>query len=507
MAMIWMSTNTTLEDMWSHQPNAPKWKWICPVDMNVSHTGYLSDPNQEFSFTLPSTYSREYQPILLFYCDIHGTKHVMGVLPYTSARSPLKLSDLWRTTEIRVQDYVNLGASSDTWFYLPITVPTDGAISISDIRKRLGVLHSLVEMSEIEQWNALTELHITTWDLSTNEGREMDRRSYYACMYACSFMPHLWPIWEQGERALLEWRVRTLFCREHHFIKCLKQNNLLTSMKMSTDPGEGEKALWRQRWPGPLPTLFFSVPWKEVSEIASQPTYSLTNGEIVISYREFPIWAWTKMHRLAYDIQHTMINTRLPQNIVLQMQTVLDGFKPKKMQISPIATSDLDSHLPPCQAVHIWRAQQLGKHPKHTARVDIALFRLSMGQSVQETEHALVNLYLQDAEFLAKNYPSGFNIQALYKECNDSLFVKRLSDKMKVSATGAYGCDKLIERGACPMKPLNRDLVKWMGVDDIEDKGYPQQRCCAVYAAKRERVIIRHPCQYAKLSIKYEEKK
>lgn len=355
------------------------------------------------------------------------------------------------------------------------------------------------------------------FELTTDIGRGRESASYWANAWACAHKPVTWARWAHFEQLLTRFRVERYFCSEKHFALFIQTNNLVpvTTIDVDSgihtdeyeediayyleDPGDRERELYRLRWPdGKLPTIWLSVPVAQVGKrIAENPLYDIDGGRVIITYRDFADWVWSRQeiaaNRLIKEIYArqrvfgknrktadqsnlgTLLNDtmseieRVTQEEVdaendarkkrrAQTERTMVSKDGKIMIVDPGKTPAISSfdtgkvadllelarvRMPPCMGRHIWRAVVHGIHPKHEARVSLVKFLLEADYSIEEIERVMYLLYESDKKYVQQCYPhTGWNADTFKKEYGGQ--VKQLHTSVMVDKRiGAYGCASL----------------------------------------------------------------
>lgn len=569
-----------IREWWTADSGALHWGLVeCVNGMIPDHADHMDpDTNLYMDEARLASYNDQDHPCMLFYIVKDGMVMVLGALTFPAVsimvrhHGVLTVGHLMQTKELDVSGFVNLGTRSpnECWWRLPLVPPgadCDMEVHSTAIGTRLDFLFELWALTKgtsPEQIDAcLLAMHEgcgqqtpALFDLTTDEGRNHEWAVYWATMMVCSFDTRMWPIWEHGEHMLMEWRVRVYFCREHHFLKCLVNNKLLGRFGggSNTPPDKREEMLYRRRNPGgALPGLWLNVPMKDIPSLIGNPAYDVDKGHMIITYREFGLWAWSKILRLARDVMkhhnanredfsrsvldkdfrsamvfqdHTARITRAMTSMEEADRERRQGARkrtigPDGTVVEGTAIGSIEqlritaaAHFPLCMARHVWAADIKSSRPRNLSRVSFVSFLLGAGYTSSEVQDAVFVLYQQDTGYSGQ-FPHGWTRDAFYKVYGKE--IPQMQERIQQERTGPFGCTKLLEAGAtskshgCPYaKPGGeaRAILGWMGTpaQDIEDimkpTKLPQEMCCLAYRRTREpAIVVRHPNQFAEKSM------
>lgn len=443
----------------------------------------------------------------------------------------ITLETLARRKDIDVTPYIsNQGVPKHktTWFIMPNlakNMKDHGANGQSTMDQVLYRLELMIAFWKHQNNSAfvngdmqeiLLALHRTYFDLSTQEGRELDNTTFWMLASICGHDSRLWEPWNHWERTLLTFRIQSMFSRERHFGSFLMNNGLTDEVTIWTqeEVDVREKQLYRLRHPkGPLPNMWVSVNSQTVTSVLlGSPHYDVEGGRTVITYRDFAEWVWSQM---AYHLEPFFKNVRFnflhpsypdrPPLVALNMkshqqetpvQTMIKLALSKvgielgrkeaqdtKLRIAMRANNFFNGDLeaaasmdlgtresliniakkmfPPCQQYHVWNAFVNGNHPKNMSRLSLTAFLVGCGYTVDEIESVLFLLYSADENYIKQTHGAGvsWTFEFFKKQYGGS--ASSVYKSIMAGRTSPYGCASLVEAGAngqvhgCPFaKPV-----------------------------------------------------
>ena len=457
---------------------------------------------------------------------------------------PLYVGDLWHS---RCFDEwsLHVGVQSDT-HWLPI--PCEGTVRTCNVsgdswtvehrlKRRLDLM--LVwwkqrlngRFIQVDGPAILAALHCEggEMDLGSDEGRQRELSAYWLLVFVCSHEPWLWDVRAYWERALLEWRMASLYCKEYHMAICLQRNAAHCPIRGNESQDQvdpRELLLYGKRHPGvPLPRLWITVDASTVPPaLLSNPHYDVERGTVTITHRDFVPWIWHQMvsaalavsKRLHVSMHHVepgdpialercRIDADVYRTVAPLIKRCEDARDEERARIAanalrasetaelpgidtpPLLMEAARTRFPMCMSQHVFRAFEQGRHPKNHSRVSLAMFLLKSGYTVDQVDAAMFALFASDDSFVSR-YPRGGWNETSYR-AKFGLQTLHLNKTQP-----AYACETLIEatkRGqdyGCPFARTGRDskevplILQWSRVElvDIEDiagVSYPQGRC------------------------------
>jgi len=517
-----------LRDWWSSSSDATPVSRVAFV--SCTFRGRVSDasPNTKIPIDLDrieQNVSFDDTPLLVLYSlsMSDGCVYVMGCIVadqlrrlvhaslQEEERAYIRFSDLTRSKDVNITRYIrNQGVpnASDYWFIMPDLQRNAlaGDFTMDQVAYRMDLMLTFwkhrnnPEFVNGDSQEMLLTLHRNTYfALNTEQGRQFDVDTFWGLVLACSHDTRLWESWAYWERTLLEFRISCYFCKERHFSAFLLNNNLTQDLQVVQGDAidEREKQLYRARHPkGPLPRLWVSVPSDTVgSLVCSSPHYDVEKGRVIITYKEFPVWAWHQMEKNVRDFMkkvnfryiHPNINEpalvrRDTYDAESNVYTMVESLLHKAQRELGIAqareretriqqraeaffngdleaaeTMDLGGResliniaktkMPPCQARHVWMAFVNGQHPKNMDRVSFVSYLLEAGYTVQEVDSVMFLMYEADTQFVNQKYSGRWDLSGYNREYGGQ--VKRLHCSVVTEKrTSAYGCMHLMQAGS-----------------------------------------------------------
>jgi hypothetical protein len=435
--------------------------------------------------------------------------------------------------------------SGDHWFYVATSaskaLAEQGHVKRDKVQRRMDLMlcwwrhRNNAQFVQHDGGRMLEVIHeCGEMDLTCEEGRLDELRSYWLLAFICAHDPWLWDVRDHWEYALLKWRVNHFYCYEHHFSTALLRNQDMVAVmgaKLTNQVDPVVKDSYTRRFPGSVfPTQWTVVPFLNMPpSMLGNPNWDVRDGGVHITYRDFTPWAWYQMVRATDDMNRRIHVARwddvLGSDRLQWDQDMRDFLTPFLGQcqqlrdqereairlaqahyvdatLPSVSTSEemlqaVKHRFPLCMMQHFWAAFSQGRHPKHESRVALAMFLVEAGYNVQQINGIMYTLFTLDSEFTGRYGVNGWNDPVYHKKFG--VQVLDIYRKGKASTTGrAYGCNSLIRAGingevrGCPFfkksPGARKDLVvmlDWAGLPaaDIEDiagtaTGDPQRCQC-----------------------------